>query len=169
MTTKTHYKKLANPDYMGAYSLDDGNNGYFEVDAIVKYVKTQQVTSPQGKKSQELVGFTDKPKPFVINATAQKVLVRLSKSRYVEDWTNIPITFYVETGVKAFGDVVDALRIKAQKPKKKRDFTKQIAAVKSCKTMDELKNLYMSFDPEERGATLKIKDEQKNIIENADN
>lgn len=166
MTTKTHYKKLANPDYMGAYSLDDGNNGYFEVDAIVKHVKTQQVTSPQGKKTTELVGFTDKPKPFILNRTAQKVMVRLSKSRYVEDWKNIPITFYVETGVKAFGDVVDALRIKQQVVRQKRDFSKQIASIKACKTMDELKNMYMNFDAAEKAATLKSKDEQKTIIEN---
>jgi hypothetical protein len=140
---KTHYKKLVNPDYMGAYSLDNGDNGYIELNAVLKYVKQQEISNPQGKMSTELVGITDLPKPFILNRTAQKVLVRLSKSRYIEDWKNIPICFYVETGVKAFGDVVDALRIKQQQPKKINlaPFEKMITECKSVEDLVKVWNL----------------------------
>ena len=34
----------------------------------------------------------------------------------VQDWVGCTLTLYVEKGVKAFGDVVDALRIRDKKP-----------------------------------------------------
>lgn len=159
---KTHYKKLVNPDYMGAYSLDDGNNGYIEMNSVVKYVKQQDVMSPQGKKTPELVGITDLPKPFILNRTAQKVMVRLSKSRYIEDWKNIPITFYVETGVKAFGDVVDALRIKQQQPKKV-DLTPFELQINNCNTIEELAKVWMQ-DGFPQTQLFTLKEKRKNEI-----
>lgn len=161
METKTNYRKIVNPDFMGAYSLDDGKNGYYTLDAVLKYVKKENVINPQGKKGDCIVGYTDQQKPFIINATGQKVLLQATKSRYVEDWVNIPITFYVQLNVKAFGDTVDALRFKVRQVAPPRDYTAQHDQLRACTTIDELAKTFKSFSKDEQHATVTTKDEMK--------
>lgn len=115
--SKTPWKKLVNPDYLGAYSLDDGNGGYTAIIASIAYVKVETVTGPDGKKEEcPVAHFKERDlKPMILNATNMKVLEKLFKSKYIEDWANRKISIGVES-VKAFGDVVDALRIKKTLP-----------------------------------------------------
>ena len=49
---------------------------------------------------------------MILNATNCKSLVKLSGSDFIENWAGLKVTLYV-TKVKAFGDNIDALRIKA--------------------------------------------------------
>jgi|LakMenEpi03Aug12_release.lakeMendotaPanAssembly.Ray.scaffolds.fasta_scaffold375721_1 hypothetical protein len=110
---KTHWKKLHNPDYIGAYTLMDGD----VKELVVKFasVKTKEVQSPDGKKEQCVVAELIGQKPMILNATNMKALQKLSGSPYVEDWNGLQVTLYVAQ-VKAFGDVVDALRIRPTLP-----------------------------------------------------
>lgn len=112
-TVKTHWKKLHNPDYIGAYTLMDGNTK--ELVVKIASVKTKEVQSPDGKKEQCVVAELVGQKPMILNATNMKTLNKLSGSPYVEDWSGLQVTLYVAQ-VKAFGDVVDALRIRASLP-----------------------------------------------------
>lgn len=115
--TKTNWKKLINPDYLGAYSLDDGNGKYVDVIATIKYVKVENVTGPDGKKEDCAVAhFEENMKPMILNTTNMKMLEKLFKSKYIEDWAGRKIQIGVEK-VKAFGDVVDALRIRGFLPR----------------------------------------------------
>ena len=50
---------------------------------------------------------------------------RVAGSGLVQDWTGVQVTLYVEQGVKAFGEVVDALRIRDKKPSRQK-MTKDI-------------------------------------------
>ena len=51
---------------------------------------------------------------MILNVTAQKVLTDATKSRYIEDWNNVHVIFYVKQNEKAAdGGRVDALRIEA--------------------------------------------------------
>ena len=45
---KTHWKKLTNPDYLGAYALTPGQ----DLIATIKTVKREIVTGPEGKKEE---------------------------------------------------------------------------------------------------------------------
>lgn len=109
---KTNWKKLVNPDYLGAYSLDDGNGKYMDILATIKFVKTEDVISPEGKhESCAVAHFCENLKPMILNVTNMKMLEKLTKSKYIEDWADRKIQIGVEK-VRAFGDVVDALRIK---------------------------------------------------------
>jgi len=110
---KTHWKKLHNPDYIGAYTLMDGD--VKELVVKIKSVKTKEVQSPDGKKEQCVVAELVGQKPMILNATNMKTLQKLSGSPYVEDWSGLAVTLYVAQ-VKAFGDVVDALRIRTTLP-----------------------------------------------------
>lgn len=114
---KTNWKKLMNPDYLGAYSLDNGDGNYSEITATIQYVKVENVTGPDGKKEDCAVAhFTERSlKPMILNATNMKTLEKLFKSKYIEDWAGRKIIIGVES-VKAFGDVVDALRIRKRLP-----------------------------------------------------
>lgn len=115
---KTNWKKLMNPDYLGAYSLDDGNGKYSDIIATVQYVKVENVTGPDGKKEDcPVAHFSERDlKPMILNATNMKTLEKLFHSKYIEDWAGHKIQIGVEQ-VKAFGDVVDALRIRKYLPR----------------------------------------------------
>lgn len=113
---KTNWKTLVNPDYLGAYSLDDGNGKYIEIVKTIASVKVENITGADGKKEDCMVmRFADNTKPMIVNVTNAKTLEKLFKSKYIEDWAGRKIIIGVES-VKAFGDVVDALRIKKRLP-----------------------------------------------------
>lgn len=107
-----------NPDYLGAYSLDDGNGKYTDIVATIQYVKVENVTGPDGKKEDcPVAHFSERElKPMILNATNMKTLEKLFRSKYIEDWAGHKIQIGVEQ-VKAFGDVVDALRIRKYLPR----------------------------------------------------
>jgi ribosomal protein L34E len=124
MPEKTHWRKLYNPNYIGAWSLDDGKNGYKEVTATIAKIDTETITGTDGKRDDCGVAYFKENqisgvemKPLVLNATMFKTLESLFKSPYKEDWEGRRITLYVERNVKAFGSVTDAIRIKKTLPR----------------------------------------------------
>jgi hypothetical protein len=113
--TKTHWKKLTNPDYIGAYSLMDGKESTNELTVQIDKVVRQLVTGADGKQEQCTVAHLKGQKPFILNATNQKIMTKLFGSPFIEDWAGRPMTLYVAK-VKAFGDTVDALRVRDKPP-----------------------------------------------------
>lgn len=113
--TLTHWKKLTNPDYLGAYALNPGE----DLVATIKSVANETVTGSDGKKETCLVmRFHENIKPMILNATNSKTITKLLKTPYIEYWSGRKIQIYVES-VKAFGEVVDALRIRPFLPVEK--------------------------------------------------
>ena len=55
---------------------------------------------------------------MILNRTNSKAIEKVAGSGLVQDWVGTQVTLYVEKGVKAFGEVVDALRIRDKKPSK---------------------------------------------------
>ena len=105
---KTHWKKLTNPDYLGAYALDDGK----DVILTISYVREEKVTGSDGKKDDCVVcHFSERVKPMILNSTNMKIITKLFGTPYIEDWSGRRIQIGIEK-VKAFGDVVDALRVR---------------------------------------------------------
>jgi len=125
--SKTSWKKLINPDYLGAYSLEDNNGNYIEMTLTIASVSGEEVKGPEGKEQCMVVRFAEKVKPMVLNATNAKTITKLYKSKYVEDWVNCRITLCVKN-VPAFGDHVDALRVKERIP----EMAKQVNTVLNC-------------------------------------
>lgn len=111
---KTHWKKLHNPDYIGAYSLMESET---PIDLVVKIksVEVRKVKGPDGKEEQCTVAELEGQKPLILNSTNCKTLTKLFNSPFIEDWSGNPVTLYVAR-VKAFGEVVDALRIRDALP-----------------------------------------------------
>lgn len=164
--SKTNYKILTNPKYMGAYSMDNGNDAYFEIPAVITAIKVEQVVDPTGKSKPCMIGYTNQSKPFIINAGSQKVLQQITKSRYVEDWTGAKIIFYVAIDQRnPSGGLIDALRIKPA-PAEIVDYSIQEQMLKECKTIDDLAVIYKSLTKDQQIGTLKLKDELKIKLSN---
>lgn len=110
----THFKSLMNPDYIGAYAFQPNE----EKIGTIAYVKEEQVMGPDGKKEECIVAHFQEHelKPLILNVTNCKMIAKLYKTPYIEDWTGKRIIMRVQQ-VKAFGDVVDAVRIKAEIPR----------------------------------------------------
>lgn len=114
METKTHWKKLNHPDYIGAYELMDGTENK-ELVVQIKKVSREMITGADGKKEECTVCHLQSHKPMILNATNQKVMAKLFGSPYIEDWAGKKMTLYVAR-IKAFGDMVDALRVRPTAP-----------------------------------------------------
>lgn len=110
---KTHFKKLQNPDFLGSYALEDGKDIILTID----YVRQEKVTGSDGK-SEELpvCHWKEQQKPMILNSTNLKMIAKVLGSPYIEDWSGKKIQIGSER-VKAFGDVVDALRVRKTLPK----------------------------------------------------
>lgn len=115
---KTHWKKLQNPDYMGAYALDPDKDTIGTIDRVRK----EDVQSPNGSKEEcAVLHFKESDlKPLVLNVTNSKQIERLYGSPYVEDWQGKKIQLYIAQ-VQAFGETVDAVRIRPKAPKTEKE------------------------------------------------
>lgn len=115
MEQKTHYKKLSNPNYLGAYELLDGSTEGKELIVTVSKVTREMVAGADGKSEECTVCHLEGNKPMILNATNQKAMTKAFGSPYIEDWSGKKMTLYVAR-IKAFGDVVDALRVRPSAP-----------------------------------------------------
>lgn len=114
MNELTHWKKLNNPDYLGAYSLQPGEEPIY----TIKDVRLEMVTGTDGKKEECTVAhFKEKVKPMILNSTNCKTIAKLYDTPYIEHWANKQIQIYA-TKVKAFGEEMEALRIRPKAPVK---------------------------------------------------
>jgi len=153
MTNKTHWKKLVNPDYIGAYCIEE--------DTVVKIVSVgqEEVKGENGKKDFCTVARLENMKPFIINRTNAKTITQIVGSPYIEDWVGHSITVYPTT-TKVKGDVVECLRIRATAPQVV-DYSQQAKQLRECKTLADLQTIYKSFTKDQQIGTVSVKDECK--------
>ena len=110
---KTHWKKLNNPDYLGAYAFQPGE----EKTVTIREVKRQTVYNPSGGGKEEctVAYFEEDVKPLILNTTNCKTITKVWGTPYIEDWPGRRITLKVKK-VNAFGEVVDAVRVSSERP-----------------------------------------------------
>lgn len=106
--TKTHWKQLVNPDFLGAYSLPNGN----DLTVTMKSVSREMVTMAGGKKEECTVVRLVDNKPLILNATNSKSIHRLY-GPYIEEWAGKRITLHAST-TKFGGELVECLRIRPE-------------------------------------------------------
>jgi hypothetical protein len=132
---KGHWKKQFNYEYLGSYSLD----GKKEIVVTIIKLAQEKVTGQQGRKEDcFVVYFKEFNKGMILNRTNARAIEKVAGTGLVEEWRDTKVTLYVEKGVKAFGDVVDALRIRDKKPTRQtmtKDIeTSMLDAIKSGKS-----------------------------------
>jgi len=157
METLTHYKKLRNPDYMGAYCMPtDGS----EIILTIKSVRLESVANPDGKKSDCTVVYWMEQnwKPMILNATNSKTIFKLAKSPFIEKWQGLQVQIYTAK-IKAFGEEHDALRIRTFAPKITAEATpdpvideltikESIDKLNACTNESMLADTFRSFTPQ---------------------
>ena len=65
-----------------------------------------------GGAQTKVMHFVENVKPLVLNATNNKTIAKLLKTPDIEQWQGKKIQLYVQHGIKAFGDIVDAVRVR---------------------------------------------------------
>lgn len=109
----THWRKLHNPNFLGAYSIEDGK----DLILTISGVRQEEVIGADGKKEECMVCyFSDADKPMIMNSTNAKQIQKLFGTPYIEEWAGRKVQIGIEK-VKAFGDVVEALRVRKHLPR----------------------------------------------------
>ena len=152
---KTHWKKTMNPNYLGAYALEPNEDLIVEITEV----KTESVMNADGRNEECLVAHLKDQKPLIVNKTNAKAIAKVAESNYIEDWKGKQIALYI-SNVKAFGELVEAIRVRTVPPKSKSkrklsddDFKKLVKAVADG-----------SYNLEDAVANFVLNDAQRSIL-----
>lgn len=125
--TKTHWKQLVDPRYLGAYSLPNGD----DLTVTIEYVRVEEVITTGGKKEEHSIMHLAGQKPMILNVTNSKSIQRLY-GPYIEDWAGKKITLHASTA-KLAGDIVECLRVRPNVAKESLNETRFSAALAKVK------------------------------------
>lgn len=144
--TKTHWKQLTNPNYIGAYSLVEGQ----DLEVQILKVTKEMVKGEGGKQDECTIATLKDQKPLILNKTNCKTIAKLFETPYIEEWAGKKITLF-KSFTKLKGEDVECLRIRDKKPPQSKailnqsnpNWEKAIKAVKSgAFTIESLKLKY---------------------------
>ena len=117
MSDKTHYRKAFDSPYLSSADI---------VEPTVLTVKCVRLEKDKTKKTKDEFNTAyfverdirpgEKLKPMILNATNSKTMKQLAGSAFIDDWTDVRITVYVDGAVKFGKDTVEGLRISPQAP-----------------------------------------------------
>lgn len=159
---KTHWKTMHNYEYLGAYSLTNGE----DITLTIKETKQEMVKGQSGREESCMVCFfEEESKGMILNKTNAKMIQSVHGTPYIEEWKGKKIVLGSES-VNAFGETTDALRIRSYKPKVLIDPTNAIEKIQSCLDMDELKKVWkgLSNDETNNVEIINAKNNMKNEI-----
>ncbi|MBK7695511.1 MAG: hypothetical protein IPI30_14665 [Saprospiraceae bacterium] len=87
---KTHWKKLTNPNYIGAYSMPEGKDLTVEITDV----KREVVKGEGGKTDECTILYLKDSKPMILNVTNSKMISKVHNTPFIEDWIGKKITLY---------------------------------------------------------------------------
>lgn len=113
---KTHWKKIvSDPNFIGEGDFQEGEE---KVLTISHVNAAEIVTTAEGKSQKAVLHWQEKNvKPMILNVARSKNIEKVTGSAYFEDWPGHKLQLYIEHGIKAFGEVVSAVRVRPFKPR----------------------------------------------------
>lgn len=118
-TDGTHYRKVFDSPYLSSVDV---------VEPITLTIArvTQEVDKTKKSKEtfntayfvEKFIRPDEKLKPMILNATNSKTVAKIVGSPFIEHWSGVRVTVYVERGIKFGRETVDGLRI-MQAPERK--------------------------------------------------
>lgn len=116
---KTHWKKVvSDPNFIGEGDFQEGEEKVLTIDRVNA---SETVTTAEGKSKKAVVHWKEPGvKPMILNVARSKSIEKVSGSGYFEDWPGTAVQLYIEHGIKAFGEVVSAVRVRPYKPRAQR-------------------------------------------------
>ena len=151
--TRTHWKKLVDPRYIGAYALPNGN----DLVVTIERVQSEEITMMQGKKEVHSIMYLKGQKPMILNATNSKSIHKLY-GPYIEDWVGKQITLYASTA-KLGGEMVECLRIRPSVPVREKQ---PITSARLDAALEQIRN--GAYTIEKLRAGFKLTPEQNAIV-----
>lgn len=150
---RTHWKKLVDPRYIGAYALPNGD----DLTVTIEVVQRETVTMMGGKKEDHSIMYLKGQKPMILNATNSKSIHKLY-GPYIEDWAGKHITLFASTA-KMSGELVECLRIRPNIPTKQK---KPINGERLTAALEQIKT--GAYTVEKLRAAFRLTDDQETII-----
>jgi hypothetical protein len=121
VTDKVHYRKAFDSPYLSSADI---------VEPTVLTVKCVRLEPDKTKKTKDLFNTAyfvekelrpgEKLKPMILNATNSKTLKNLTGTPFIDDWTNVRVTVYVDSSVRFGKDTVEGLRINPRAPEERK-------------------------------------------------
>lgn len=112
---KTHWKKIvSDPTYIGEGDFQPGQEIIVTIDRVISH---ESVKTAEGKSDKAVVYFKENYKPMILNVARSKSISKVCGSPYFEDWIGHKIQLYIQNNIRAFGDFVNAVRVREFKPR----------------------------------------------------
>lgn len=126
---KTHWKKVvSDPNFIGEGDFQEGEEKVLTIDRVNA---SETVTTAEGKSKKAVVHWKESGvKPMILNVARSKNIEKVAGSGYFEDWPGTAVQIYIEHGIKAFGEVVSAVRVRPYKPRARR--SQPVPPCKDC-------------------------------------
>lgn len=123
---KTHWKKIvSDPNYIGEADFAEGEEKVLTIDRINT---AETVVTAEGRSKKAALHWKEPGnKPMILNVVRSKAIEKVAGSPYFEDWPGVQLQLYIDDHVKAFGEIVAAVRVRPYKPR-----IKQKAPVPPC-------------------------------------
>lgn len=134
MSDKTHYRKAFDSPYLSSADI---------VEPTMLTIARVNLEKDKTKKTGDVFNTAyfaekelrpgEKLKPMILNASNSKTMKALAGTPFIEDWTNIRVTVYVDHNVRFGKETVEGLRISPHAPEKKMLTPAQTKAWESAK------------------------------------
>lgn len=116
-TTKTHYRKAFDSPYLSSADIVEPTV------LTIHHVTLEPDRTKKTKDKFNTAHFVEKflrpgeaLKPMILNATNSKAMKGLTGSPFIDDWTGVRVTVYVDPNVKFGKENVEGLRINTRAP-----------------------------------------------------
>lgn len=110
-TEKTHWRKLQDNHYLGAYAIPEGQ----DLTVVIESVARELIDASEGHTEDACVArLAGGHLPWIVNITNAKSIARLY-GEYIEDWAGKTVTLYKDQ-TKLDGEIVDCIRVRAERP-----------------------------------------------------
>ena len=128
MSEKVHWKKVvSDPVYIGEADFEPGEE---KVLTIASVNTKETIVTNEGKSTKAVVHWVEKEKSMILNVARAKAIQKATGSPWMDDWIGKKVQLYIDNKVKAFGEIVSAVRVRPYAPK--------IAAKQEVKSDSEL-------------------------------
>lgn len=115
--SKTHWKKVvSDPTYIGEADFEPGEE---KVLTIASVAEKETIVTQEGKSTKAVVHWAEQEKAMILNVARSKAISKVVGSPYFEDWIGKKVQLYIDNKVKAFGEIVSAVRVRTFAPRVK--------------------------------------------------
>tara|TARA_R110000787_G_scaffold7178_8_gene24730 strand:+ start:503 stop:1009 length:507 start_codon:yes stop_codon:yes gene_type:complete len=161
--SKQHWRTFHETEFLGASDLQEK-----EIEELIVKIDSALSKVVKDEKGRDEIvltcSFEGITKPMILNATNCKAIEKVSGSPFIENWKGTNLTIFIKTGIKAFGKVVDGLRVREFAPKIAvpiEEIQKDVDSLNKCKTIEELKAAFLSCKHQNDPKVVSVKEKMK--------